>query len=195
MSVTQNHVTLMGDYKFETILNRIKFPKDPQSFAELREAFCSGNKVIYERLKSQLPAFIVSGTFRYSIRKEGITQYSNLIVLDFDNIPAALIRSIQENLRENAFVRASFMSPSGLGIKIIVKVNTPLEYHEMAYKQAGRYFENLIGFPLDEQCKNLNRLCYFSHDPELYRNPNSDVFLVDLTWMAKQTSLLFETAT
>lgn len=135
ISVTQNHVTLMGDYEFETILNRIKSPKDPQSFAELRETCHSGNKVMYEMLKSQLPAFIVSGTFRNSIRKEAITQYSNLVVLDFDNTPATSILSIQQKLRENAFVRVSFISPSGLGIKIIVKVNTPLEYHEKAYKQ------------------------------------------------------------
>ena len=69
------------------------------------------------------------------------------------------------------------MSPSGNGIKALIKV--PLVVHKEKYKE---YYLGLLQhfnhLNPDSSTKDMNRLCFESYDPELYLNESSDVFKI-----------------
>jgi hypothetical protein len=77
------------------------------------------------------------------------------------------------------FVFASFVSPSGNGLKIFVKVSSNKEQHKETFLKLQRYFEELLTVEIDKSGKDITRLCFMSFDPELYLNENSEVFSDD----------------
>ncbi|MFA5299891.1 MAG: BT4734/BF3469 family protein, partial [Lutibacter sp.] len=72
---------------------------------------------------------------------------------------------------EDKYTFAAFISPSGDGLKVLVKIPPEIENHE-------KYYFGLIKkYPsLDTTSKNISRVCFASYDPEIYINENSEVF-------------------
>lgn len=114
----------------------------------------------YEKLKNQLMNILFSGKFtkRYD---ESIIEHSGYIILDFDKV------TNPETFRDEVFVlhkfvRAAFISPSGKGVKVLVRVPRKIKDHR-------GYFQGLKNqFPdVDPSGINESRICYVSYDPDL----------------------------
>lgn len=135
-------------------------------------------KEIADKRKSNLPAFTTSGTFCDSHSKENLLIYSQVLCLDFDNIPGEELESLRDKVNkcENTF--ASFVSPSGCGIKVFVLVNSDKEQHTVAYNQVANYYKTLTGCDFDEKCKDISRLCFVSNDPKLHLHVSATIFEV-----------------
>ena len=68
---------------------------------------------------------------------------------------------------------SAFISPSGLGLKVLVKIPAEEETHKSFFNSLQQHF----GSPyFDETCKNVSRVCYESYDPLIYINEQSSVF-------------------
>ncbi|HEY4785688.1 MAG TPA: VapE domain-containing protein, partial [Bacteroidales bacterium] len=67
-------------------------------------------------------------------------------------------------------------SPSGKGLKILVKVNSGKETHKTAFLQLQSYFEKLLNVEIDKSGKDVTRLCFVSFDPDIYISTNADTF-------------------
>ncbi|MBL0305721.1 MAG: DUF3987 domain-containing protein [Chitinophagaceae bacterium] len=79
-----------------------------------------------------------------------------------------------------------FISPSGNGLKVFIEVNTGAEHHDTAYQQVMEYYQNATGLKADVKCKDITRLCFVSHDPQLYKNIYNEKFRVkDIPVQAK----------
>lgn len=130
--------------------------------------------------KKQLLGFTTSGTFDNGRKSELITTYSQYIVLDFDKIGKDKVAEIKQIAAGIPHTFCAFISPSGNGLKIIVEVNSPVEYHETAYFQLADYYSKALNIEIDSSGKDLARLCYMSYDPELYKNLNPTPFQVDI---------------
>lgn len=68
----------------------------------------------------------------------------------------------------------AFISPSGDGMKVILKIPSSKETHELSCSAIEDYYkdEALDNF------KDLCRICFESYDPGIYYNPASEVFSI-----------------
>lgn len=124
-------------------------------------------------LKSKLPAVTWSGTF--SKRKaENLIQYSGLICLDFDKLPLETLQTAKTNLPP--FVFATFLSPSGNGMKIICKVERISGKHAENFRHLADYFKKVYKIEADESGKDICRLCFLSWDKSIYIDENCETF-------------------
>lgn len=99
-------------------------------------------------------------------------QYSSFIAIDFDGFSSndELI-SYKEHLKTYPFVYAFFVSPSGIGLKAIVKHNnTNPAHHYNLFVQLHRVF-GLGNTNFDSAVSDISRATYFSYDPDLWQNP------------------------
>lgn len=98
------------------------------------------------------------------------------MVLDIDKLEKEKLQQCKTKIRMDDFVFASFVSPSGNGLKIFVKVSSEKEQHKETFLKLQRYFEELLQVEIDKSGKDITRLCFFSYDPELYLNENASTF-------------------
>ena len=64
------------------------------------------------------------------------------------------------------------MSPSRRGVKAAMKIPICLDdkEHKQAFQAARRYIKEKYNLIIDESCKDVRRLCFFSYDPQLVLN-------------------------
>ena len=119
-------------------------------------------------LKRHLPSICFAGTFekRYD---NNIIKHSGFVILDFDHVEN--LPQLKEMICTDPFTYACFISPSGDGLKVLVKIPPDKDKHR-------DYYRGLMGKykTLDPTSINLSRVCYASYDPELYINKDSKVF-------------------
>ena len=122
--------------------------------------------------EKNLPAVTFSGTFPKGKRKaQHLIRHSGYITIDVDGLTANQIASLLAELAQMPHVVLAFISPSGKGIKVIVRVNpipTNDIEHKGAYQACLDFFEDLADeyeFEVDTTGKDCSRLCYLAHDP------------------------------
>ena len=122
--------------------------------------------------EKNLPAVTFSGTFPKGKRKaQHLIRHNGYITIDVDGLTAEQIASLLAELAQMPHVVMAFISPSGKGIKVIVRVDpipqNALE-HKGAYQACLDFFEDLADeyqFEVDTTGKDCSRLCYLAHDP------------------------------
>ena len=114
-TITPYHVGI------DTILERIKEGSDSKELVQkIRK---EKKKADRNELKKQLPAICFSGTFNKRA-DNSLILHSGIICLDFDGYPDFKSLMLdKETLSSNKFVYAVFVSPSGNGLKVLVKIN------------------------------------------------------------------------
>jgi hypothetical protein len=126
-----------------------------------------------QELKKQLPAICFSGTFNKRT-DASLVEHSGLICLDFDGYTKQKeLLQDKENLSKNKYVFSVFISPSGNGLKVLVKIPADADNHTNYFNSLEKYFNSPY---FDKTSKNLSRVCYESYDPLIYVNDNSSVW-------------------
>jgi hypothetical protein len=144
----------------------------------IRKLILEGEKEKADELKKKLPAIIPSGIFKGGRTPDKLDQYSHIICLDLDDIEAEKLIALKEIIAKCSYTFIVFISPSGQGLKIMVKINSGSNYHTDAYKQVLKFYAKLTGEKFDEKTSDINRLMFMSFDPDVYHYPDSDVFPV-----------------
>jgi hypothetical protein len=176
VSLYQNFITNVGSQNIYDLLQDIKAEKYQSDINSIRYALQKGDTKKADQIKVGLPAFTTSATFKGARVQSNMTSYSQLICLDFDHIPAANFATIISNINNNPFTLSSFVSPSGDGIKVIVKVNSDAFLHSFTYKEVASYYKGIINFDCDPKCKDITRLCFLSSDSDCHINENAIIF-------------------
>ena len=126
-----------------------------------------------QELKKQLPAICFSGTFNKRT-DASLIHHSGFICLDFDGYEKSKdLLHDKENLSKNKYVFSVFISPSGNGLKVLVKIPADAENHTNYFNSLEKYFNSPY---FDKTSKNLSRVCYESYDPLLHINENSSIW-------------------
>jgi hypothetical protein len=126
-----------------------------------------------QELKKLLPAICFSGTFNKRT-DVSLLQHSGLICLDFDGYTKQKeLLQDKENLSKNKYVFSVFISPSGNGLKVLVKIPADAENHTSFFNSLEKHFNSPY---FDKTSKNLSRVCYESYDPLIYVNDNSSIW-------------------
>ena len=176
VSVYKDFKNNLGNRNLLEILQEIKGEKYQSDINSIRYAIHKGDNKTADKIKSGLIGFTTSGIFGASRTKANINTYSQVIGLDFDHIPLEDLQNISVLINECNFTMASFISPSGAGIKVFIKVNSNAEQHTEAYHQVATYYKDLSGFDFDPKCKDITRLCFMSSDTDLYLNQSAAIF-------------------
>jgi len=154
------------------ILNRIK--EGTESTKDLvKRIRLEKRKPERQELKKLLPAICFSGTFNKRT-DSSLIQHSGLICLDFDGYDKSKeLLQDKESLSKNKYVFSVFISPSGNGLKVLVKIPADAENHTNYFNSLEKYFNSPY---FDKTSKNLSRVCYESYDPLLHINENSSIW-------------------
>jgi hypothetical protein len=166
------------------ILHEIKTGKYRPGITYLRKSLAENKLEAYEKAKKSLPAFTPSGKFVGGRKMEFLEAYSNFIILDIDKLSTADLTKAKEVAAKSEFTYACFISPSGNGLKILVKVNTTKEDHKETFLAIQKHYETLLNHEIDKSGKDITRLCFYSFDDNLYHNEAAKVFASE----AMQTS-------
>ena len=124
-------------------------------------------------LKKQLPAICFSGKFNKR-SDESIIEHSGLICLDFDGYTTQKdLLQEKENLSKSKYVYSVFISPSGNGLKVLVRIPPDPANHVNYFNSLEKHFNSPY---FDKTSKNLSRVCYESYDPLIHYNPNASIW-------------------
>ena len=151
----------------EKIVNRIK----KGTSKDIVELVRNGAK----ENKTKLPCILFGGIFNER-NSNSLQQHSGLMVVDFDKYPdVETMLSQFEILKQNKHFCLLFISPSGMGIKGVLKVSNELtkETHPKVFKEFQKQF-NFDYFDISNS--NVDRVCYESYDPNIYFNKEAEIF-------------------
>jgi hypothetical protein len=151
----------------DKIIKRIKAGTSKELVDAVRQG--NGNE------KKKLPCILFAGTFNER-NSNSLQKHSGLMVLDFDKYPnqQTMLEHL-ETLKLNPHFVLLFISPSGNGIKGVIKVNDDLtkETHPKVFKEFHKQF-NYDYFDIVNS--NVDRVCFESYDPNIFVNLEADLF-------------------
>lgn len=152
------------------VFDRIKNGSSKNLIKEIRECKTQQEQ---QELKLKLPAICFSGKFTKR-NDDSIEEHSGLICLDFDKYRSK--NDMFDDIalfKKSKYVFAMFVSPSGNGLKVLVKIPADASKHKNYFNAIGKFFNNSH---FDTTSKNVSRVCYESYDPSIYINENSVVW-------------------
>lgn len=161
---------------FLEIINQIRSVAHQLTIEEIRDFKASGQKKNADTLKRTLPAFTPSGVFNKSHQASALIQYSGILHLDIDKQPNVKLNEIENELRLEKSVLAFFRSPSGDGLKVFFWFEGNANKHSENIQKLIAIYYRKYKIEADSSCKDLSRLCYFSHDKNAYYNEHSEPF-------------------
>lgn len=137
-----------------------------------------------DSLKRRLPCVCFSGKFTERYDNQ-LVEHSGFIVLDFDHV------NIEETLKEASqkpYVYAAWISPSGDGLKVLVRLKDGLNHRQhfkalrsefleldegaIIYERDGKTPKSRV----DRSGINESRICFESYDPNIYINKEAIPF-------------------
>jgi len=148
----------------------------------LRE--CGGDKKAVSDLKKELPGMCWSGRFSHR-SGDALEEHSGLLCIDVDDLKPEDTGEFRRRITEDPHTLACFASPTGTGLKVLVPLDgfdavpDPAAYHRHCFRTVERYYQNTLGIGIDSSGKDVNRLCFMSHDPWLYRVENALPFTAE----------------
>lgn len=110
-----------------------------------------------------------SGTFKKR-NDNDLSEHSNLLTLDFDHLEN--IKELKDNLLNDDYFETEllFTSPSGKGIKWIIRIDISEISHAEYFKAVANYIKYTYNIEVDQSGKDISRACFLSHDPTAFIN-------------------------
>jgi hypothetical protein len=180
-----NNINDTSEPRYVEVSKILKAIKDG-AFKDKVEAIRNENdKGNQSRLKSSLTSILFSSSKQEGVESgrnnkvswrtdKGLVEHSGLMCLDLDKFSNEFeMISIKDDLMNDDYVFSVFVSPSGEGLKVLVKVPTQIENHRKYFYGLKEHF-NSPNF--DDSCVNEARVCYASYDEGIYINEDSLVF-------------------
>lgn len=108
-----------------------------------------------------------SGTFNKRSDKE-LEKHSSLITIDFDHLPN--IKKVREQLLQDEYFDTEmlFTSPSGDGLKWIIRIDLSVTTHQEYFKAVSNYIKQKYNIEVDQSGKDISRACFLCHDPNAF---------------------------
>ena len=158
----------------QKVLQQIKKGHWKKQINDMRYHLKNGNENEAVKIKSNLPCMTISATFKERRKKDYVDSYTGLLHLDYDKLENA--EEVKTNLISIPYTYSAFISPSGNGVKVLVKSDNAMSSHEVAFNSLREYYDKIVNVESDSSVKDITRLCYMSYDPDLYLNKTSEIF-------------------
>lgn len=111
-----------------------------------------------------------SGTFKKR-NDDDLIKHSLLMTIDLDHLEN--LDSTKEMLLKDEYFETEllFKSPSGDGLKWIIKIDLEQATHQEYYIAVSNYLQQQYNIKVDASGKDISRACFLCYDPEAYINP------------------------
>lgn len=116
---------------------------------------------------------------KYHERTRAIDQikdYNNLVVLDIDKLSKKEFTKVRKAVCKDPFTHICFTSPSGNGIKFIIKVEGTADKIKGYFLSIEKYYLAKYNVKIDASGKDVSRLCFLCQDVNLYVNNDCKIY-------------------
>lgn len=151
------------------VVDRIRSGASADLIQRIRE---NADKKERDRLKKGLLSICWSGIFRRRADHH-LDTHSGLVCIDFDHVVD--MEALRSRLVADPYTHVLFTSPSGDGLKVVVRIPASAKTHKGSFQALMEYYQVE---EFDSKNGNLSRVCYESHDHDIYYNPSSTIFEV-----------------
>ena len=88
------------------------------------------------------------------------------MTIDFDHLPN--LNEVKKQLLEDEYFETEllFTSPSGDGLKWVIKIDLSKATHQEYFKAVSNYLQQKYKLEVDQSGKDISRACFLSHDPD-----------------------------
>lgn len=166
----------------EDVMHKIRGGLEAPRIARCREIKDHDGKEAYKKYRSKNVRHFSSHAVMPDKSKDipiekRIVAFSGLAQVDFDDLTADELTRLEAVTRADEHVAASFVSPSGVGLKVLLRVPVArdLAHWQVIAATAERYALQAFGRACEhDTIVQPNRLCSFSHDPQAHYNPQAE---------------------
>lgn len=181
---------IIAEMTEEEIVSTIGSSKYRDMVEEIRRTFQEQGEKAANEKKKELPSVTFSASYRGGRSSATLISYQGYIVVDIDHLNQEELTRILSLAKECKHTRIAFISPKGMGLKIIVRVCRPdgtlpetiqeiEDFHNAAYNKVASFYAQLCQVEIDTSGQDVGRTCLFSHDPHIYFNPDASAFIVE----------------
>lgn len=127
-----------------------------------------------QKIKASLSAICCSALFDGHRNISNVTKTTGLISIDID-----YCENLEKTLtivKQDKYTFSCFISPSGKGVKAIVKADFTLSTFINSFTALEKYYKRKLNIIIDPVCKDITRLMFVSSDKDLYINHLSEIF-------------------
>jgi hypothetical protein len=149
----------------EKALERIKNGNSKVGVSAIRTSL---DKERSNELKKNLPSVCFSGKFDKNRTDADLLEHSGYLILDFDAVEDVFFK--KQELINKSFVYATWISPSGNGVKALVKIADGAKHREHFQALQEDFKE------IDKSGINVSRVCYESYDENILINENCTAY-------------------
>ena len=171
-------VSAIGSAKYRNIVESVR-----RTFLE------QGEKAANEE-KKKLPSVTFSANYRGGRSNATLVKYLGYIVIDIDHLSKEELARILQTVRACSYTRIAFISPKGMGLKIIAHTQRPdgtlpdtiqeiEDFHNAAYNKVASFYSQLCQTEIDTSGQDVGRSCLLSYDPGIYFNRDATPFIVE----------------
>ena len=178
ISLFENFIKEVGSLSLAKIIEQIRGSKYKEPVSEIRKLVERGDYERAGRIKKGIYAFTASGLFSGGPKMNFLKTYNPFVILDINELDSEVLPYLVLKIKEIEFTKAVFISPSGRGLKVIVEVDTEMKLHSLAYRQVCDFYKKKLRIEIEKSGDDITQLCFMSHDPEAYFNPESVVYKI-----------------
>ena len=172
-------------YTLGNMLKSFSSLRYAKTIREARGYLLEGDTEMYKACKSMLPVVAFSGVFEGGHSKVNLVRYNNIVIIDIDHLSEEILSTAAEQLQQDEYVFAYWKSPSGQGLKGLVRISSGDEkhldeHHRQAFRQLTDYFNTKYSIDIDQSGSDYSRLCYACWDEGLVIKETAKIFAVEI---------------
>ena len=126
-TIFQNFYYVIAEMTEEEIVSAIASSTYRKRVEEIRHIFAEQGEKAANEKKKELPAIAFSACYRGRRTKDNLVKYLGHIVIDIDHLSEEELARILPIIRGCRYTRIVFISPKGMGVKIVVRACHPDE--------------------------------------------------------------------
>ncbi|NEW77994.1 MAG: VirE protein [Gelidibacter sp.] len=145
---------------YKDITNKLRAIEDPKE------------KRIYKANNFDYVTF--SGEFERR-NDSNLIKHSSLITIDFDHL--SNVNEVKKQLLEDEYFETEllFTSPSGDGLKWVIKIDLSQATHQEFFKAVANYLKQSYNLEVDQSGKDISRACFLTYDPDAFLNKKHSI--------------------
>lgn len=181
---------IIAEMTEEEIVSAIGSPKYRNIVESVRRTFLEQGEKAANEEKKKLPSVTFSANYRGGRSNVTLVKYLGYIVIDIDHLSKEELARILQTVRACSYTRIAFISPKGMGLKIIAHTQRPdgtlpdtiqeiEDFHNAAYNKVASFYSQLCQTEIDTSGQDVGRTCLLSYDPGIYFNRDATPFIVE----------------
>ncbi|MCS2582699.1 DUF5906 domain-containing protein [Bacteroides sp. BFG-551] len=189
-TIFQDFYRVIAEMTEEEIVSAISNGTYRETVEDVRRIFAEQGEKAANEKKIELPEITFSANYRGGRSNATLVKYPGYIVIDIDHQEQETLARILALAKKCIHTRIAFISPKGMGLKIVVRVCRPdgtlpetiqeiEDFHHAAYHKIASFYAQLCGVEVDTSGQDVSRTCLFSYDPDIYFNPDATAVIVE----------------